>query len=246
MNRIAKILLVDDDYQFGGVVKKHLESKGFDVVLCFDGEIAWKKFQKEDFDLILLDVMMPKKDGFTLAQEIRKKNGLIPILFITSRKLDEDRLEGFRLGGDDYITKPFSIDELVARIKVFLKRTLTRPHNEQNEFTLGKLTFNAESLQVKDENGTRIGVITPRELALIRYFKENANQILKREEILLNVWGKEGFFSGRSMDVFITRMRKHFRADPQIQLETLHNVGFRLNLPEQENHQGQQEDQKEH
>jgi DNA-binding response OmpR family regulator len=247
MNRIAKILLVDDDYQFGSIIKKHLESKGFDIVHCYDGEIAWKKFQKEDFDLILLDIMMPKKDGFTLAQEIRKKNGLIPILFITSRRLDEDRLEGFRLGGDDYITKPFSIDELVARMKVFLKRSLPRPSNEESEFTLGKLTFNAESLEVKDEKGERIGVITPREVALIRYFKANANQILKREEILLNVWGKDGFFSGRSMDVFITRMRKHFRADPQIQLETLHNVGFRLNLPEPEKeNQKEDKDHKEH
>ncbi len=233
MSRITQILLVDDDYHFGGVVKKHLEKEGFEVVHCFDGEIAWKKFQKEAFDLILLDVMMPKKDGFTLAQEIRKKNGLIPILFITSRKLDEDRLEGFRIGGDDYITKPFSFDELIYRIRVFLKRSLPRQYNESSEFTLGKLTFNAESLNVKNEEGEIIGTITPRELALIRYFRENANQILKREEILLNVWGKDGFFSGRSMDVFVTRMRKHFRADPQIQLETLHNVGFRLNLPEE-------------
>ncbi|KAA2240627.1 response regulator transcription factor [Chitinophaga agrisoli] len=233
MSRITQILLVDDDYHFGGVVKKHLEGEGFEVVHCFDGEIAWKKFQKEAFDLILLDVMMPKKDGFTLAQEIRKKNGLIPILFITSRKLDEDRLEGFRIGGDDYITKPFSFEELVARIRVFLKRSLPRQYNESSEFTLGKLTFNAEFLNVKNEEGSVIGTITPRELALIRYFRENANQILKREEILLNVWGKDGFFSGRSMDVFVTRMRKHFRADPQIQLETLHNVGFRLNIPEE-------------
>lgn len=231
MIRKTQILLVDDDYHFGGIVKKHLESEGFDVVHCFDGEIAWKRFQKDDFDIILLDVMMPKKDGFTLAQDIRRKNGLIPILFITSRKLDEDRLEGFRIGGDDYITKPFSMQELVARIRVFLKRTLPRAHNEKREFTLGKLTFNVEYLNVKDENGKVIGEITPREVELIRYFKENANQILKREEILLNVWGKDGFFSGRSMDVFITRMRKHFKADPQIQLETLHNVGFRLNIP---------------
>ncbi|GAA0524371.1 response regulator transcription factor [Chitinophaga japonensis] len=233
MNRKTKILLVDDDYYFGGVVKKQLEAKGYDVVLCFDGEIAWKRFQKEDFDIILLDVMMPKKDGFTLAQEIRRKNGLIPILFITSRKLDEDRLEGFRQGGDDYITKPFSMAELEARIRVFLKRTLPRQHDNKNEFKLGKLTFSAEYLHVKDANGTIIGAITPREVQLIRYFKDNANQILKREEILLNVWGKDGFFSGRSMDVFITRMRKHFKADPQIQLETLHNVGFRLNIPEE-------------
>lgn len=241
MSRVAQILLVDDDYHFGGVVKKYLESKGYAVVHCYDGEIAWKKFQKEEFDICLLDIMMPKKDGFSLAQDIRKKNGLVPILFLTSRKLDEDRLEGFRLGGDDYITKPFSMDELIARIKVFLKRSLPREASGSTEFTLGKLTFNADYLHVKNEKGEIIGAITPREVQLIRYFKDNSNMILKREDILLKVWGKDSFFSGRSMDVFITRMRKHFKADPQIELETLHNVGFRLNIPETENGQSKRD-----
>jgi two-component system response regulator VicR len=234
MSHVAQILLVDDDFHFGGVVKKHLENHGYSVVHCYDGDIAWKKFQKEEFDICLLDIMMPKKDGFSLAQDIRKKNGLVPILFITSRKLDEDRLEGFRIGGDDYITKPFSMNELLFRIKVFLRRSLPREENDYAEFTLGKLTFNSDYLHVKNEHGEIIGAITPREVQLIRYFKENANMILKREDILLKVWGKDSFFSGRSMDVFITRMRKHFKADPQIELETLHNVGFRLNIPETE------------
>lgn len=227
----VRVLLVDDDVQLAWVIKKNLEDEGYKVVYCCDGEMAWRKFQRETFDICLLDIAMPKKDGLALTQEIRKRNMIIPILFLTSRTLEEDRLEGFKIGGDDYITKPFSMRELLLRMKVFLRRNVTWRSDNVASHTIGKLTFKYELLEVVDDQQQKIGVLTPRETMLLKYLVENANKILKRSDILLNIWGKEDFFSRRSMDVFITKLRKHLRADPNIHLETLHNVGFRLNVP---------------
>ena len=231
MESNVSILLAEDDYHYGNVVKKHLESQGYHVVHCFDGEVAWKKFQRDDFDLVILDVMMPKRDGFSLAQDIRKRNGMIPIIFISTRSLDEDRLHGFRIGGDDFIIKPFSMKELVMRIRVFLRRTLPKEIPGDGIYRIGHVRFNYDEKELTKEDGIPIAALTKKEAKVLKYMVENSNKLVKRDEILLKVWGNSSFFSSRSMDVFITRLRKHFKLEPGIDLETLHNVGIRLNIP---------------
>jgi len=230
----VQILLAEDDYQYGNIIKKQLEAVGYSVVHCFDGEIAWKKFQRDDFDLCILDVMMPKKDGFSLAQDIRKKNGMIPILFISSKSADEDRLHGFRIGGDDFLIKPFSMRELIMRIQVFLRRTLPKDMPGDGIYKLGEeVRFNYEEKELtRVDEGEPFAVLTKKEAKVLRYLVENSNKLVKRDEILLKIWGNSSFFSSRSMDVFITRLRKHFKMEPGIALETLHNVGIRLNILE--------------
>jgi DNA-binding response OmpR family regulator len=231
MESNVSILLAEDDYHYGNVIKKHLETSNFHVVHCFDGEVAWKKFQRDDFDIVILNVGMPKRDGFTLATDIRKRNGMIPIIFISSRATDEDKLHGFRIGGDDYIVKPFSMKELVMRIQVFLKRTLPREIPGDGIYRIGKVRFNYEEKELTKEDGETIANLTKKEAKVLKYLVENSNKLVKRDEILLKVWGNSSFFSSRSMDVFITRLRKHFKMEPGIDLETLHNVGIRLNIP---------------
>lgn len=231
MESNVSILLAEDDYHYGNVVKKHLEQQGYHVVHCFDGEVAWKKFQRDDFDLVILDVVMPKRDGFSLAQDIRKRNGMIPIIFISTRSLDEDRLHGFRIGGDDYLIKPFSMKELVMRIRVFLRRTLPKEIPGDGIYRIGHVRFNYDDKELTKEDGVLISALTKKEAKVLKYLVENSNKLVKRDEILLKVWGNSSFFSSRSMDVFITRLRKHFKLEPGIDLETLHNVGIRLNIP---------------
>jgi DNA-binding response OmpR family regulator len=229
----VQILLAEDDYQYGNIIKKQLEAVGYQVVHCFDGEVAWKKFQRDDFDLCILDVMMPKKDGFTLAQDIRKKNGMIPILFVSAKSADEDRLHGFRIGGDDFLVKPFSMRELIMRIRVFLRRTLPKDVPGDGIYKLGEdVRFNYEEKELRKTGGEAFATLTKKEAKVLRYLVENSNKLVKRDEILLKVWGNSSFFSSRSMDVFITRLRKHFKTQPGIALETLHNVGIRLNILE--------------
>jgi two-component system response regulator VicR len=234
MENNVQILLAEDDYQYGNIIKKYLEQEGYSVTHCFDGEVAWKKFQRDDFDMCILDVMMPKKDGFTLAQEIRKRNGMVPILFISSKGLDEDRLQGFKLGGDDYMVKPFSVRELVMRVKVFLKRTLPKDLPCDGIYKIGHVRFNYEEKELtRDDSDEVFASLTKKESKVLKYLVENSNKLVKRDEILLKVWGNSSFFSSRSMDVFITRLRKHFRLEAGIELETLHNIGIRLNIPEE-------------
>jgi DNA-binding response OmpR family regulator len=170
---------------------------------------------------------MPLRDGFSLAKKIRAESDMIPILFITAKSLEEDRIKGFNTGADDYITKPFSIKELVLRINVFLRRSKKLRSDVLEEYQIGKLKFayNEMKIYVSDE----VISLTQREADLLRFFAQHINKILKREEVLLNVWGKDDYFLGRSMDVFITKLRKHFKADPNVVLETIHGIGFRLN-----------------
>ncbi|SFW45954.1 response regulator transcription factor [Chitinophaga sancti] len=231
MESNVSILLAEDDYHYGNVVKKHLESQGYHVVHCFDGEVAWRKFQRDDFDLVILDVDMPKRDGFSLAQDIRKRNGMIPIIFVSTRSLDEDRLHGFRIGGDDFLVKPFSLKELVMRIRVFLRRTLPKEIPGDGIYRIGHVRFNYDEKELTREDGVQFAALTKKEAKVLKYLVENSNKLVKRDEILLKVWGNSSFFSSRSMDVFITRLRKHFKLEPGIDLETLHNVGIRLNIP---------------
>jgi DNA-binding response OmpR family regulator len=227
MQSKARVLLAEDDTSLAFVIKDNLEEEGYAVTWCADGESALQQFLKNSFDICLLDVMMPVKDGFALAKKIRQKSDLVPILFITAKSLEQDKLDGFKSGADDYITKPFSIKELLMRMDVFLRRTKKMHSEEAKEYKLGNLRFLYSDLKLI--SGGEEFSLTQREADLLQFFCTHLNKVLKREEILLNVWGKDDYFLGRSMDVFITRLRKHFKTDPAVILETIHGIGFRLN-----------------
>lgn len=223
----AKVLLAEDDSSLAFVIKDNLEEAGYEVVWCSDGQTAWQQFQKIDFDICLLDVMMPAKDGFSVAKKIRQKSDVVPVLFLTAKSMEQDKLEGFKAGGDDYITKPFSMEELLMRMEVFLRRTKKMHFEKAHEFSLGRMRFSFADLKIHD--GDKVISLTQREADLLNFFCQHTNKVLKREEVLLSVWGKDDYFLGRSMDVFITKLRKHFKEDPSIILETIHGIGFRLN-----------------
>jgi DNA-binding response OmpR family regulator len=227
MTTKSKVLLAEDDLSLGYVIKDNLAVAGYDVVLCADGQSAIDKFSKESFDICLLDVMMPNKDGFAVAKKIRQQTDLIPILLITAKSLEEDRIHGFECGADDYIVKPFSMQELLLRIDVFLRRTKKMYSEKTLNFQIGKMKFSFNDLRLTVD-GTNHNM-TQKEAELLLFLCEHPNRILKREEVLLNVWGKDDYFLGRSMDVFITKLRKYFRADETVHIETIHGMGFRLN-----------------
>jgi DNA-binding response OmpR family regulator len=227
----AKVLLAEDDLSLGYVIKDNLEEEGYQVMLCPDGEQAIQQFQHDEYDICLLDIMMPSKDGFSVAKKIRQKSDIVPILFLTAKSLEEDKLKGFQTGADDYITKPFSMKELLLRMEVFLRRTRKLHSDDLKEYVIGKLRFSYTDLKIYDKGNS--SNLTQKEADLLKFLCEHRNHILKREEVLLNVWGKDDYFLGRSMDVFITKLRKHFKADPDINLETIHGVGFRFNVPAQ-------------
>ena len=227
MTTKSKVLLAEDDLSLGYVIKDNLVDAGYEVVLCADGQAAIDKFTKENFDICLLDVMMPNKDGFAVAKKIRQQTDLIPILLITAKSLEEDRIHGFECGADDYIVKPFSMQELLLRIDVFLRRTKKMYSEKTLNFRIGKMKFSFNDLKLTGDD-TEYNM-TQKEAELLLFLCEHPNRILKREEVLLNVWGKDDYFLGRSMDVFITKLRKYFRADESIHIETIHGMGFRLN-----------------
>ncbi|MDR3712567.1 MAG: response regulator transcription factor [Puia sp.] len=225
----AKVLLAEDDLSLGYVIKDNLSDEGYDVILCPDGQTAIDKFDKNEFDICLLDVMMPNKDGFAVAKKIRQQSDMVPIIFLTAKSMEEDKIKGFQSGADDYITKPFSIQELIMRIEVFLRRT-RKMHSEKTlSYKIGNLQFSYTDLKLVIEK--EVFNLTQKEADLLKFLCEHSNRILKREEVLLNVWGKDDYFLGRSMDVFITKLRKYFKADPDVNLETIHGVGFRFNTP---------------
>jgi DNA-binding response OmpR family regulator len=226
-NSKAKVFLAEDDMSLGFVIKDNLEEEGFEVVHCSDGQTAMERFNKDEFDICLLDVMMPNKDGFAVAKKIRQQSDLIPILFLTSKSLEEDKVKGFQTGADDYITKPFSMQELMMRMNVFLRRTRKMHSEQQEEYQIGNLKFSFTDLKLNSPNGSFS--LTQREADLLRFLCRHPNKVLKREEVLMNVWGKDDYFLGRSMDVFMTKLRKYFKEDPSINLETIHGLGFRFN-----------------
>jgi DNA-binding response OmpR family regulator len=232
-NPKAKVLLAEDDLSLGYVIKDNLTDAGYDVVLCPDGQTAIDKFDKNEFSICLLDVMMPNKNGFDVAKKIRQQTDLVPILFLTAKSLEEDKIKGFETGADDYITKPFSMQELLMRMEVFLRRSKRMYSDNAVSFNIGKLKFSYTDLKLTI--GKNVFGLTQKEADLLKFLCEHSNRVLKREEVLLNVWGKDDYFLGRSMDVFITKLRKYFRADPSINLETIHGVGFRFNVPKSEN-----------
>jgi DNA-binding response OmpR family regulator len=222
----AKILLVEDDPTLGFVVKDNLEGNGYEVSHAPDGETGWQLYMKHNFDICVLDVMLPKRDGIWLAGQIRKKNESVPILLLTAKNMDEDKITGFQSGADDYITKPFNMQELLLRIEVFLKRTKKKEDTGPAEFQIGTLTFNYNDMLLSNDHVRQ--QLTQREADLLRYLAQNPNRVLKREEILLNVWGKEDYFLGRSMDVFITKIRKHLKEQASVELQTIHGIGFKF------------------
>lgn len=232
-----RILYVEDDETLGFITVENLERKGYEVVLAQDGETALSLFRSESFDICLLDIMLPRLDGFTLAKYIRELDKEVPIIFISAKSLTEDKIEGLLLGADDYLVKPFSIEELALRIEVFLKRSgNTRDTDDSYLIRVGNCTLDMRLLQLHHGNHTR--KLTFREAELIKYFCRQKNRLLSREQILEAVWGENDYFSGRSLDVFISRLRKYFSDDPLVNIENRHGVGFIFEAGEPSTHDG--------
>jgi DNA-binding response OmpR family regulator len=227
---MKKILLVEDDPNLGLLLQDYLQLKGkFDVVLCSDGEEGLKAFNKHTFDLCILDVMMPKKDGFTLGKEIRKTNEHVPIIFATAKAMMEDKASAYDLGGDDYITKPFRIEELLLRINALLKRVSkdnTAAEPVQTQFEIGKYAFDYTT-QLIHFNGQQQKLST-KEAELLQLLCLKKNTVLTREEALLSIWHDDNYFNGRSMDVFLSKLRKYLREDPKVEILNVHGKGYKL------------------
>ncbi|EAY25781.1 response regulator transcription factor [Microscilla marina] len=224
----AHILFVEDDASLALVTKDSLELRDYRVTHCANGQLALEQFQQDNFDLCLFDVMLPQMDGFTLAEKVRTLNHEIPIIFLTAKAMQEDKIAGLKLGADDYITKPFSIEEVVLKIEVFLKRSrFAQSDTRQTKFTIGLYAFDFQDLKLQYQDG-QPRRLTQREAELLRFFCLHQDKILKREDILKNIWGDDDYFFGRSLDVFITRLRKYLKADPAIKIENIHGVGFKM------------------
>lgn len=225
------ILLVEDDPNLGLVLQEYLQLKaGYNVTLCKDGEEGIKSFYQNSYDLCILDVMMPKKDGFSLGKEIRSVNNEIPIIYATAKSMMEDKTEGFQLGADDYITKPFRIEELLLRIQAILKRIKhENTSNEERIFNIGKYSFDflTQTLSIGDSHTK----ISGKEAELLKLLCLRKNQILTREEALLKIWKDDSYFNGRSMDVYLSKIRKYLREDENIEIINVHGKGFKLIIP---------------
>lgn len=228
MESKGKILLVEDDYNLGIITRKRLIEAGYEVDHVVDGILAYTHFMKTTYDLILLDIVLPKKNGYEVAKLIRGKNELIPIVFLSSKAADEDRIRGFKFGGDDYLTKPFSMQELLLRIDVWLKRSRTIGNDKTVTFKIGKLVFDYTEMRIINTVNKSVAIVTQREADLLKFLLINANKTIKREEILYHVWGKDDYFLGRSMDVFMTKIRKRFESETNVELVTLHGIGYKL------------------
>ena len=224
----ARVLLAEDDRNLGTILKAYLEAKGFPTTLCVNGDEAYNNFLKSEFDFCIFDVMMPVKDGFTLAKDIRKTNRKIPILFLTAKSLQDDKLTGFQVGADDYITKPFSMEELLVRMKAILRRTepAMKPEHENKVFKLGRYTFelNRQILRFDDEEQK----LTSKESMLLLILCENENEVVDRSIALKKVWDDDSYFNARSMDVYVAKLRKFLKKDETVQIINVHGIGFRL------------------
>jgi DNA-binding response OmpR family regulator len=226
----ARILLAEDDEYLSELMKDALEEEGYSVVICPDGQSAIDTFDKNKFDICLLDIMMPFKDGFAVAKKIRQQSDVMPLIFISTKALIEDKLEGYHKGADDYIVKPFNMKELLMKLEVFLRRTKKMFSEVKQEFSFGKFVFSYTDLKLLIPEGSVN--LKQKEADLLRFFCLYPNRILKREEVLMAVWGKDDYFLGRSMDVFISKLRKYLKADPAVVLETIHGLGYRFTIPE--------------
>ncbi|MDQ6530186.1 response regulator transcription factor [Flavobacterium sp. LHD-85] len=226
---MKRLLLAEDDFDFAAILKQYLELHQFEVIWAENGEIALDYFKNQVFDICIFDVMMPKMDGFSLAEKIININPEIPFIFLTARKLKEDKIIGLKLGADDYIAKPFEVDELVLRLQNILKRIeQKRSLDGNNIIEIGSYIFDNERLTLNNKN--HVQQLTEMEASLIEYLYLNHNQLLKRDQILMSIWKKDDYFSGRSMDVFISRLRKYFNSDPKIKIESVRNIGLEFKI----------------
>lgn len=224
-----KILLVEDDTSLGFVISDQLKSDGYQATLCTDGAEGFKRFNEEKFHLCIFDVMMPKKDGFSLARDIRKINTEIPILFLTAKSMTEDKVEGFKAGGDDYLTKPFSVEELQLRVAALLKRVNIIIEKEDDSIlTLGSYVFDTINFTLKHTQFEK--TLTKKEAQILKILLKFKNQVVAREVVLNAVWGQDDYFVGRSLDVFITKLRKYLKEDESIQILNIHGIGFKLEI----------------
>ena len=222
-----RILLVEDDNNLGNLLLDSLELKNYEVTLRRNGEDGWNEFKTGKFDMCILDVMMPKKDGFTLAKEIRRTNSQVPIIFLTAKVLKEDTIEGLKIGADDYLTKPFSMEELILRMENIFKRVPKAEVSEQNEFKIGKYTFDNSSRTLSAEGAASLK-LTTKESELLKMLALHIDRLLERDIALNTVWGTDSYFAGRSMDVYIAKLRKYLKDDPNVEILNVHGTGFKL------------------
>lgn len=231
MDANVKILLCEDDENLGMLLREYLAAKGYNAELCADGEAGYKAFLRSKFDICVLDVMMPKKDGFALAKDIRAANADIPIIFLTAKTLKDDILQGFKIGADDYITKPFSMEELVFRIEAILRRVRGKKNKECTTYRIGRFTFDTQKQVLSiDDKHTKL---TTKESELLALLCSHANEVLQRDFALKTIWVDDNYFNARSMDVYITKLRKHLRDDDQIEIINIHGKGYKLITPEE-------------
>ena len=228
MDEKTKVLLAEDDNNLGSLLHEYLEAKGYAVKLAVNGKEAYELFNKNKFDICLLDVMMPVKDGFTLAKEIRANDKNIPIVFLTAKSMKEDAIEGFTVGADDYITKPFSMEELLLRLQAILRRTKnqTLKNSEQSQFKIGQYKFDYQH-QILDHKGKE-QKLTTKEADLLKLLCINSNDVLDRGFALNAIWHDDNYFNGRSMDVYIAKLRKYLKEDPKVEILNIHGKGFKL------------------
>ena len=232
MDEKLRILLCEDDENLGMLLREYLQAKGYNADLFADGESGYKAFLKGKYDICVLDIMMPKKDGFQLAQEIRTINSEVPVIFLTAKALKEDILEGFKLGADDYITKPFSMEELVMRIDAIMRRVKGKKGKEITMYKIGKFTFDTQKqVLIVDDMSTKL---TTKESELLSLLCAHVNEILERNFALKTIWIDDNYFNARSMDVYITKLRKHLKAEPSIEIINIHGKGYKLIAPEPE------------
>ena len=231
MEEHTKILLCEDDENLGTLLREYLQAKGCDTDLQQDGEMGYRAFLKNKYDICILDVMMPKKDGLTLAQEIHQVNPDMPIIFLTAKTLRQDIFEGFKAGADDYMTKPFSMEELLYRIQAILRRVNSKKREKDGIYQLGTLVFNSQKQTLTPTEGEPIK-LTTKENDLLTLLCENANKILERNFALKSIWIDDNYFNARSMDVYITKLRKHLRSDPSVEIINIHGKGYKIIIPE--------------
>ncbi len=232
MDEKMKLLLCEDDENLGMLLREYLQAKGYDTTLCSDGEEGGREFLRGKYNLCVFDVMMPKKDGFTLAKEIRMTNSEVPIIFLTAKTLKEDIFEGFKIGADDYLTKPFSMEELTFRIEAILRRVRGKKNRERTSYTIGSYTFDTQK-QTLTRNGES-KKLTTKESELLSLLCAHNNEILQREYALKKIWLEDSYFNARSMDVYITKLRKLLKEDPDVEIINIHGKGYKLICPEVE------------